>query len=191
MVGTAVTQHWHTQVALSKFVDDFSNLAVEKCLLVPLSCVFSSSIVDSMPNDVVTKIAHEDEDTIVERKRLKNKLAVLDKSLRRLQQLDKYNLTGESPVWNNFHSRAERAKVHEHPTRRKTQKNKMASYCRKMITNMQKHMMIISCRLDQWVQEREAEPRATWFVWKLGGTDFVVGVEVEEEAQRCFLVRVG
>lgn len=85
------------KVALKKFVDDFSNLAVEKCLLEPLLGMFSPRTVDRMADDVVQDIAGEDQSTIEERNRLNNKLSVLERSLARLSRLDRHNLTGKPP----------------------------------------------------------------------------------------------
>jgi len=80
---------------MSKFVDDFSNLAVERCLLKPLLYTFSPLTVEKMTDDVVEDIAREDENIKVERKRLTDKLTVLRSSLTRLQQLDRHSLTGQ------------------------------------------------------------------------------------------------
>jgi len=80
---------------MRKFVDDFSNLAVEKCLLEPLLHTFGPRTVEKMTDDIVTDIAREDENTEAERKRLTDKLTALETSLSRLQQLDKHSLTGQ------------------------------------------------------------------------------------------------
>lgn len=83
------------QVAMRKFVDDFSNLAVEKCLLEPLLHIFGPRTVERMTDDVVKNIALEDENMQAERRRLTNKLTVLETSMSRLQRLDKHSLTGQ------------------------------------------------------------------------------------------------
>lgn len=80
---------------MTKFVDDFSMLAVEKCLLEPLLHIFSPSVVDTMKDEVIEDIAREDGDTETERRRLTNKVAVLDRSWKYLQQLDKKDSIGQ------------------------------------------------------------------------------------------------
>lgn len=79
-------------------MDDFSNLAVEKCLLEPLGRIFSPHVVETMTGDIVQEIACEDESASSERQRLSNKLDVLENCLRCLKHLDKGNLTGQFSV---------------------------------------------------------------------------------------------
>ncbi|EXJ65394.1 hypothetical protein A1O7_01735 [Cladophialophora yegresii CBS 114405] len=87
------------EVARKKFVDDFSNLAVEKCLLEPLAVIFCPKVVDSLADDVVENIAAEDENSKLERGRLLHKRVKLQESLLQLHRLDRHNVTGakESP----------------------------------------------------------------------------------------------
>ncbi len=82
------------QVARKKFVDDFSNLAVEKCFLEPLSTIFSSRVVDMLQDSVVEEIAAEDESSRLERQRYEEKVAVLQTSLQQLHRLDRHHLAG-------------------------------------------------------------------------------------------------
>jgi hypothetical protein len=86
------------QVARKKFVDDFSNLAVEKCLLEPLAVIFGPQVVDTLADGVVEKIAAEDESSKLERERLLHKRTKLQESLLQLHRLDRHNVTnaGES-----------------------------------------------------------------------------------------------
>jgi hypothetical protein len=79
-----------TQVARKKFVDDFSTLAVEKCLLEPLSTIFSSRIVECLADDIVGAIAAEDETSKLERGRLALKVDKLQSGLHRLHRLDRH-----------------------------------------------------------------------------------------------------
>jgi hypothetical protein len=81
-----------TQVARKKFVDDFSNLAVEKCFLEPLSTMFSSRVVDMLEDSLVEDIAAEDESSRLERQRLEEKISILQTSLQRLHSLDRHHL---------------------------------------------------------------------------------------------------
>jgi hypothetical protein len=84
-----------TKVARKKFVDDFSNLAVEKCLLKPLAIIFNSGVVISLANDVVEAIAAEDESSKLERGRLALKRNTLQSGLKQLHRLDRHNVSGE------------------------------------------------------------------------------------------------
>ncbi|KIW71962.1 hypothetical protein PV04_00188 [Phialophora macrospora] len=87
------------EVARQKFVDDFGNLAVEKCLLEPLAVIFRPQVVDTLPDGVVENIAAEDESSRLERGRLLHKRTKLQESLLQLHRLDRHNVTGadESP----------------------------------------------------------------------------------------------
>ncbi|MCJ1474752.1 hypothetical protein MMC13_003412 [Lambiella insularis] len=80
------------KVARKKFVDDFSNLAVEKCFLDPLSTMFTSRTVNMLEDDVIEDIAAEDESSRQERQRLGQKINILEQSLQRLHSLDRYYL---------------------------------------------------------------------------------------------------
>lgn len=81
---------------MTRFVDDFSVLAVEKCVMEPLVDIFSYRAVADMTDDVIEDIAREDEVTMAERHRLETKLVVLERSLSHLQQLEKYSMKGRS-----------------------------------------------------------------------------------------------
>lgn len=76
-------------------MDDFSNLAVEQCLLKPLTQVLSPEIVNNMSDETVDGIAREDNSTEVERKRLGQKLEILRNSLSRLQHINQYSFSGK------------------------------------------------------------------------------------------------
>lgn len=76
---------------MEKFVDDFSNLAVEECMVKPLRQIFGPTTVESMRDVVINDIACEDEDAAAERDRLMKKQNVLRSSLR---QMNEYNLRG-------------------------------------------------------------------------------------------------
>ena len=83
------------QVARKKFVDDFSTLAVEKCLLEPLADIFCPRVVDRLTDDTVEAIAAEDESSKLERSRLEVKVATLRSALLQLHRLDRHNVSGE------------------------------------------------------------------------------------------------
>lgn len=82
------------KVAREKFVDDFSNLAVEKCLLEPLLAIFRPQSVEKLPEETVQAIAAEEEDSKLERARLKEKTSILQRSLAQLRRLHRHNLKG-------------------------------------------------------------------------------------------------
>ena len=75
-------------------MDDFSNLAVERCLLEPLSAIFRPQSVETLPDDSVQVIAAEEDESRLERHRLEEKTAVLQRSLTQLRRLDRHNFTG-------------------------------------------------------------------------------------------------
>ena len=62
-------------------VDNFSVLAVEKCMLSDLSNVLSPDIVMKLDDDMVSKIAAESESSILERKRTTEELKSLEEGL--------------------------------------------------------------------------------------------------------------
>lgn len=83
------------QVAIKKFVDDFSVLAVEKCLLKRLAEIFSPHVVYKLADSTVGLIASEDTRTTDERHRLQVKMARMQRCVSKLHRLDRYHLSGE------------------------------------------------------------------------------------------------
>lgn len=81
------------KVAIKKFVDDFSVLAVEKCLLEPLLDIFSPKLVEALDEQLVQSIAEETEELQLERTRLNEKLRTLQKALSDLRRLDRHKLS--------------------------------------------------------------------------------------------------
>ena len=77
-------------------MDDFSILAVEKCLLEPLAIIFCPQVVDLLADDIVEKIAAEDESSKLEREQLQQKRSKLHESLLQLHRLDRHNVSGEA-----------------------------------------------------------------------------------------------
>ena len=76
-------------------MDDFSTLAVEKCLLEPLADIFCSPVVDMLADDTVEAIAAEDESSKLVRRRLEEKAATLSSALLQLHRLDRHNVSGK------------------------------------------------------------------------------------------------
>ncbi|KAK5262724.1 hypothetical protein LTR96_011770, partial [Exophiala xenobiotica] len=81
-------------VARKKFVDDFSNFAVEVSFLKPITTIFSSQVVDTLQDSVIEDIAAEDESSRLERQLLEEKVAALRKLLEHLRRLDRHHLSG-------------------------------------------------------------------------------------------------
>ena len=76
-------------------MDDFSSLAVEKCLLEPLSSIFCTKNIEALDDDLVRIVAAEGNNSRMERKRLNKKLSILQRSLSQLHRLKRYNLAGK------------------------------------------------------------------------------------------------
>ncbi|KAH6648581.1 P-loop containing nucleoside triphosphate hydrolase protein [Truncatella angustata] len=75
------------KVALKRVVDDFSDLAIEACLISKLPSMFSPDRVDSLSQDNIRRIASENEETTQERISLVEKQKVLSEGLTELKRL--------------------------------------------------------------------------------------------------------
>ena len=62
-------------------VDNFSVLAVEKCMLSDLANILSPDIIMKLDDDLVITIAAESETSVLERKRITEKLKTLQEGL--------------------------------------------------------------------------------------------------------------
>ncbi|KAI8964162.1 P-loop containing nucleoside triphosphate hydrolase protein [Daldinia sp. FL1419] len=72
------------KVALKQVVDDFSNLAIEACLISKLPGLFTPAIVFELSDNVVERIAAESWETADERKFLTDKMNVLNSGMTEL-----------------------------------------------------------------------------------------------------------
>ncbi|KAI7764274.1 hypothetical protein LZL87_012683 [Fusarium oxysporum] len=77
------------KVAVNRFIDDVSVLAIEDCLIGKLPSLFTSSSVAEMSDEQLYLLAGETEESSVERKRLELKQEVLEKGLQDLKSLYK------------------------------------------------------------------------------------------------------
>jgi GTP-binding protein EngB required for normal cell division len=75
------------QVAVNRFIDDVSVLAIEDCLVGKISELFRSSKVWKMSPEDISRLAGESRESSVERKRLVEKREVLHEGLRGLRGL--------------------------------------------------------------------------------------------------------
>jgi len=87
-------------VALKKFVDDFSVLGIEQCLIQRMHSLFSPEVVQGMTAKEIASIAAESPAVDAERRQCAERLAVLEAGLRDLKILDKHrpSIGGKSSV---------------------------------------------------------------------------------------------
>jgi hypothetical protein len=77
------------QVAVSRFIDDVSILAIEDCLVSKLPTLFRSSNVLEMSDEDISRLAGETRESSLERKRLEAKRGILETGLQGLKSLHK------------------------------------------------------------------------------------------------------
>ncbi|KAJ0107643.1 P-loop containing nucleoside triphosphate hydrolase protein [Diaporthe amygdali] len=76
-------------VAVSRFIDDVSILAIEDCLISKLSTLFRSSNILKMSDQEVSHLAGETQESSLERRRLEEKRNILKTGLQSLKSLNK------------------------------------------------------------------------------------------------------
>lgn len=77
------------QVAVSRFIDDVSILAIEDCLISKLSTLFRSGNILDMSSQDIARLAGETRESSLERKRLEAKRGILETGLQGLKSLHK------------------------------------------------------------------------------------------------------
>ncbi|KAF4943639.1 hypothetical protein FSARC_14867 [Fusarium sarcochroum] len=75
------------EVAMNRFIDDVSVLAIEDCLISKLSTLFRSDKIVRMTDEDILRLAGETQESKLERKRLETKLGILETGLQGLQSL--------------------------------------------------------------------------------------------------------
>ncbi|KAF5591764.1 Mx2 (GTPase) [Fusarium pseudocircinatum] len=79
------------KVAVNRFIDDVSVLAIEGCLISKLPSLFTASSVAEMSDETLHLLACENEESATERKRLELKQGILEKGLQDLKSLYKHS----------------------------------------------------------------------------------------------------
>lgn len=82
------------KVALKVLVDNVAVLGIEQCLLSELADIFSPRVVAELSEQTIQEIAAETEDVQAERRRLKDKLGVLEAGLKTLNRLKRHRSAG-------------------------------------------------------------------------------------------------
>ncbi|KAJ9130478.1 p-loop containing nucleoside triphosphate hydrolase protein [Pleurostoma richardsiae] len=77
------------KVAVNRFIDDVSILAIEDCLISKLSTLFRSRNVLDMSDQDISRLAEETPESFLERKRLETKRGILETGLQSLKRLHK------------------------------------------------------------------------------------------------------
>ncbi|KAH8897687.1 hypothetical protein GQ53DRAFT_791525 [Thozetella sp. PMI_491] len=88
------------KVAMNRFIDDVSVLAIEDCLIREISKIFKPSKVSNMSPEDISRLAGESTESSVERKHLKGKRDILNAGLRDLKGLQKQGEFARRTEWN-------------------------------------------------------------------------------------------
>lgn len=88
-IGMLLTGLLLFQVAVNRFIDDVSTLAIEDCLIAKLSTLFRSSNILGMSEQELSHLAGETPESSLERQRLEAKRQILKTGLQSLKSLNK------------------------------------------------------------------------------------------------------
>lgn len=80
---------------MKTLVDNFAVLGVEFCLLEGLKDAFAAHVVMGLEDDLVKKIAAENEESVTERTRAQEKLRILENGLHTLNRFRRYKHRGQ------------------------------------------------------------------------------------------------
>ena len=83
---------------MKTFVDNFAVLGVEFCLLEGLTDAFTAGTVMRLEDDLVRTIAAENQESMTERTRTKEKLRVLEDGLYTLNRYRRYKHQGKKLI---------------------------------------------------------------------------------------------
>ncbi|WQF77026.1 Putative dynamin stalk domain, GTPase effector domain-containing protein [Colletotrichum destructivum] len=86
------------KVALKRFIDDVSVLAIENCLIRPLPDLFTSNVVFDMAEDQVRQLAAESQQLIDERAQCLERQEVLEIGLQTLRPLSRLSIVDSDAV---------------------------------------------------------------------------------------------
>ena len=75
---------------MDRFVDDFSVLAIEQCLLKRLPCLFTAEVVDGLELGELRSLAAEEPVAESRREHYKANLTILEHALRRLTSIERF-----------------------------------------------------------------------------------------------------
>ena len=87
-VSAIDTMEAYYKVALEKFIDDVSVLAIENCVMKQLPTILSPNAIFDLSETTVTKLAGESDESTAKRGNLQNKLNTLQKGLHKLAELN-------------------------------------------------------------------------------------------------------
>jgi hypothetical protein len=93
-----LTRSLRSQVAVSRFIDDVSVLAIEDCLISKLPKLLRSSNVLEMDPEVISRLVGETAESSRERERLVTKQGILETGLQSLKSLHKRSNLVKQPV---------------------------------------------------------------------------------------------
>ncbi|KAI5464414.1 P-loop containing nucleoside triphosphate hydrolase protein [Mariannaea sp. PMI_226] len=117
------------KVAMNRFIDDISVLAIENCLIGKVSELFRPSKILEMATEDISRLAGETEESSVERKRLEDKRKILDTGLRGLKGLRHEGQFAQPAKWDSVLPEKETSKCGENT--RPVEKAPATSYVNK------------------------------------------------------------